>query len=578
MLSSRGRQIIGLLREGPRSGAELACHLGISRRTVVRDVALLNDLLVSAGAGSIEAEPSYHLTVSSERALSGLLTGDLSDRDRVIVGILTTHAPTLSQLAADTYLSRRAVQRAISQINEDFADVVRVEAHVGHGVVAHFASASPVDFMAALAIENPGIISELERVSDWEGMRRLLEVDIDEYLAKVMPYVTPRQARVQELCAIACAPSTSEEPGSWSVARAKSVRAFQAEKASLLFDLIRRRSEIVALVVRLLSEHGIKSTREDLSSLIFDHIIRCSLFPTLMPPEMRDQMREMRMKHPFEFDFGADLCECLRRFNPHLLMEADFLALYVLASTEGHDAEPVRIVLLCRRRSVAAINKYLIEQASDAAEIHVVGSEDEAFAALAEDPGFDLVVADEVPGDGSCPEGALRRDLVYQGILTSNEVEQVKKLIRRIGYQKGIANLLPRSSFVRVGGSRPYLEALEDGLAKLVVAGALGEHEARLVVERECQGARLQFGGVAFPHAITPEPSRTFRLLAICPDDEVEDEGEHLGFILVVLASQRQVDKSSIFSYLFTTLEGIGGRGRRLPTTWEEALDFFGNR
>ena len=213
---------------------------------------------------------------------------------------------------------------------------------MGQGVVARFAHVLPVDFLAALAIENLEIVSELERVSEWEGVHRLLAADTNEYLTQVAPYVTPRQARVQELCAMACAPSLSSGADSWSVLRARTVRGFQAYKANLLFELIQRRPEIVALVERLLSEHGIKSVREDLSSLIFGHIVRCSMFPTLMSSEMNERMREMRMKHPFEFDFGSELCDQLRRVNPQLLMGADFLSLYVLASIENYGVESVR--------------------------------------------------------------------------------------------------------------------------------------------------------------------------------------------------------------------------------------------
>lgn len=578
MLSPRSRQIVGLLREGPRSGAELADALGVSRRTVVRDVAQLNDLLLSVGAGSIESEPSYHLIVSSERALVSLVSGGLTDAERVLVAVLTSPAPNLSQLSADTYLSRRAVQRAISEINESYGSIVRVEAHVGQGVVARFASASPIDFAAALAIENHELAAEFGRVSDWEGMHQLLTTQTSEYLSRVVPYVTPRQARIQELCSIACAPSIDGGADGWSVARGKAVREFQAAKVRLLSELIRQRPEIVKLVMRLLSSHGISPTRDDLASLIFDHIVRCSMFPTLMSAEMRGQMREMRMKHPFEFDFGAELCDQLRRFNPHLLMEADYLSLYVLASIESYDDDAVRLLLLCRRHSVAAINKYLIGQVAETADIRVVDSEEAAFEALCEEPGFDLVVGDVLPGDGTRSEGVLHRDLIYQGVLSSASVERVRKLICKVAYEKGIASMLPQSSFVDVAGGRSYFEALRDGLDVLVERGVLTEHEAYLVVNREEKGERLHFGGVAFPHAITPEPSRTFRLFAISPDAPLDDEGESVGFVLVVLASHQQVDKSSIFSYLFTTLVGVDERVRTLPTSWQEAVEFFGGR
>ena len=86
MLSKRQRQLLRTLDEGPRSGSELARALGVSRRTVIREVASVSAWLESMGAGSIASDPNYHLVVTSDEALASLLVG----RDAAWVGGVVT--------------------------------------------------------------------------------------------------------------------------------------------------------------------------------------------------------------------------------------------------------------------------------------------------------------------------------------------------------------------------------------------------------------------------------------------------------------------------------------------------------
>ena len=50
-----------------------------------------------------------------------------------------------------------------------------------------------------------------------------------------------------------------------------------------------------------------------------------------------------------------------------------------------------------------------------------------------------------------------------------------------------------------------------------------------------------------------------------------------IGLIIVVLASQSQADKSSIFTYLLSVIEDAAARSEPLPRTYEETLRYLGS-
>ena len=78
-LTKREQVLVSMLRIRPRTGAELADILAISRRTVVREVASVNAKLEAERAGHIESGQRYRLEVGSEDCLRALLSDELSD-------------------------------------------------------------------------------------------------------------------------------------------------------------------------------------------------------------------------------------------------------------------------------------------------------------------------------------------------------------------------------------------------------------------------------------------------------------------------------------------------------------------
>ncbi|WP_117204349.1 HTH domain-containing protein [Paratractidigestivibacter faecalis] len=573
MLSKRQRQLLRTLDEGPRSGSELARALGVSRRTVIREVASVSAWLESMGAGSIASDPNYHLVVTSDEALASLLSQDLSDEARVLLCVLRTPGVAIAQVAEETYLSPRAVRAAMAEANDRLQGIASLEARVGYGIDARFTGMEAPDLLAALAMDNSGVLAELERSCGVDSLMRMVGEKSDEYRLLMEPYLSQGQLRIQTLAAAYCCAWIVPDSTGVADARVRAVSLFQGRKQRLLYRLITHRAAILARINEALSSHGIRPTREDLGSLIFDHVLRCALFPTLMSAEIQGQMRSMRMEHPFEFDFGSDLSESFREFDEHLYVEPDFLSLYVLASLEHYSQRPVRVLLVCSRPSVATINKTLIERGVDGVEIELADDEAQAKRLL-EQGTHDLVVGDSIVA--SRFSAGHDWDLSFSGVLSAAEVDRIRQLALRVLYECDIENLLPKGSYLElhVGGT-DYLSELSCGLKVLEERGALSAEETGLILDRENQGERLQLDGVAFPHSITPVMSATFRLLVIRPDVPLRDGGESIGLIVITLASQRLADKSSMFNYLFSVMHDAERSHARLPRSYGEVVSFL---
>lgn len=573
-LTKREQRLIALLRGRPRTGAELADELEVSRRTITREVAAVNAKLVGAGAGRIAADPTYRLEVSSADALRALVEDGLSDELAVLLSVLTSCDASLTSVAQETFLSRRALAAAVASINREYAGVLRLEPRAGRGIEVELSAAGEADFLASLASENPSLSQRLEEMCGWQAASRALGDDCERYVEEMSPYVSSRQAHLQTIAAMSVSPHVRGEAGLGAHARAAAAREFYRGKRELLFELVTRRAQIVDEIGELLRTYGIRSTRSDLCALIFDHVVRCALFPTLMSGEMKSQMRDMRLRHPFEFDFGDDLSSRLHDRDQRLLIEPDFLALYVLASMEERRTEQVSILVLCHRRSMSTINQRFIEQNVTNADVFVVCDESAAAVALSARD-WDLLVRDE---DGPTRSGAdVRWDMTFRGVLSSDELRLIRRLALDTLYRKNVARMLERENYLEVdSGEGDYLEVLEGALEELVESRRITADEAALVLEREHAGERLNLGGVALPHAITPVESETFRIFVLRPERAVFDGEERIELIIVVLASQRQADKSSIFSYLFSVIEGAAVRGSGLPRSYEETIDFLG--
>ncbi|WP_028263769.1 HTH domain-containing protein [Atopobium fossor] len=551
-LNGREKKLIQLLQKSPATGQQLADELGVSRRTVLRDVTRLNSLLESCGAGQIESGLNYRLRVDSQRALHTLVQNTYDETTEVLLAILTSSSITVGELSELTSLPLSTVRKSIDKLNMSYRDILHITSRVGRRLDMVFYKLGPVDLLAALCAQNRAIKDEVEFLAN-AGLTALgsLAPEVDEYHTKLEPWLSGVQAKIQINAAIATACFVQKTPASISLYRS-ALQSFIDEKVQTYKWLVDKRYELMGLAADLLNQHGVQGMSANLPNLIFDHIARASIFPTIMDDEFRAQTEELHIAHPFEFDFARIYCSRIELMHPGLLLEPELCALYVIGTASRSDVAPTSILLLSARKSLDTVNRTLLEQAIGDTNIVSV---DSVIAAMDkyQTQHFDLLIKDEV-FSGSDAE-ALPWNLSCRGILRDKDIAYLQRSVLYASYKKTLSTMLPAENYVALSVTESsYTEILSLGLNVFVQRSCMTAEEAAATLARERQGERLIFNGVAVPHCVTHVPSNSFRLFAICPTTAVSTQDEDITLILIVLASKNQDDKNTIFSYLYSTL------------------------
>ena len=566
--SGRERSIVLALREGPASGAELASRLGVSRRTVLRDIARANDVLRRSGAGRIEAEPIYKLSVQSQDALDALLSSVFDDETAVLLAVLTSPHATMMEVEERTGLSGAAVKACVGSASHRYSRILSIGLKSGRGIEVAFKTSTPVDFLAALAARDRVVFSELEPLArPWMSAAGLMSEEIESFQREMQPWLTLQEARTQIFAAIAVAPFDLDEALSLSVAR-MAIDRLISRKRDLHSWLLAHRYELIGRASDLLASHGMRVTRPDLPTVMFEHIARSAMFTTLMTDEFRTQVNRIRIDHPIEFDFAQDLCEYLESLRADVFLEHELCALYVIGTGLCSSGQPLKVLLLCGRRSLESVNRAMLENTFGNVAITSVYDAQSAKREY-ETGAYSILIRDDSFADVGLEE--LPWNLICRGILGDADLTALRRAVSDSQYRTSLPVILPETSFgeVEVGGDN-YLSVLSRGLDLFLERGVMRREEAASVMARECQGQCLRFNGVAVPHCITALSSDRPRLLALTLDEPVEIGGEQINLIVMVLVSKLQEDKSSIFSYLYSMLGN--GASPHLDLGYQELL------
>ena len=555
MLSNRQRQVIKYLQNDSYTGKELAGFLQVSQRTVIRDIARINDFLSIAAVGYIESDPNYHLVIQDRQGLQSILSSVLTDENRVLVTLVTTANLTLDTLADTTWLSPAAVRRIIEALNLRYQGVLFIDLVVGQGIVVEFNNILPVDFLAGLASQNLAVAYELEKMSlHTNPILGLMDAEIVEYEDKVCKWITHRQANLQEMSAVACAPLCYRSKSNQLQASKASLMDVFAQKILLMNRITSYHDDIIFNMRKLMKNNSVPISDELLEAM-YVHAVRCSLFPTYMTYELSSQMAELRLKHPFEFDFATDLTHYLYSLDKAFKVESDFLALYVIAALQQITDKGYSVLVLGGKKSITHLNRLMLEQALETAQIELVYDVEEAKELLSKNE-YSLKICFSRSGLQQIEDW----DLYCSGMLGANDIKKIERLTQFADYKRDFAKLLPEGAFItcEVDTDDTYLDVLDRGLCGLVDKGVITQIEADGLYERELQGERLHFANIAFPHGLTKTPSNTFRLFAIAPSKPIYDQSLQVNIMIGVLASTKQTDFNSIFSYLLEHTQKSG--------------------
>lgn len=577
MLNIRAQHLIRLLQEADQTGKELATALDTSRRTVIRDISIINSLFAERQIGQIQSGKNYHLEITEEAGFQQLLNGFRREQDIVLFELLRRPSITLPELSDLTYLSRATLLSLFGKLNQEFHSVLTITTKSGEGIVLTIHKTSRIDLLAYLLREHKTFYAESPYPQE-KLVKSVLPAVQSVVPQRLFDYLTQGQLIAQiTACAIGkqfTAEFKSEIQLDLSMYRQIPVQLRQilenyyGTKVALLnaITVSEVREQVLTLNDRrILAQHERSFVTE-----IFSHLCRCAMFPTFADTQLVKQITKLEINNPFVFDLAFALTEKLSQRFPSVDIEPQFIALYTLHTVDAPKEQNVSALLVFSQQAVGRINQMIVSEQIPNIDIAEVSLADIGMEPLAID-NYDLIL---VNGRGEdLPATIPRIDMVFNGIIGSQEIIKLKKLTDNSFFEQKLPVFFPPEHFLNVTVKGDEADVLTTGLQQLQADGQISAAAVDDLLEREQMSNQLVLNAVSVPHA-TANIAGTYELFVIKPNLEqvLKIDHQSITLFLCILVKNDIADPGKIFTYIYKHLVSVTGEQLAAATDYEQVL------
>ncbi|MDG3061253.1 HTH domain-containing protein [Lacticaseibacillus casei] len=563
MLPLREVKILRLLSQQDFSGDELAKQLKASRRTIVRDIAAINDEIQKNRIGSITAQNKYHLTTLNPGKLTTLLNTSRDEANEILLRLCMQKTIAMGDLTSDMFLSRAQVTDYLTDLNSDYQDLLHISTRPGTGVTINMKRLTRIDLAADCLFEFPQLLAKV--APGIENTQR-----INTYLAQnACPYMTwviDSQWRAQVISAFICRSSAKTYDSETAVTAG--VNQFVQSREKLLAGLIAKHTSLMKSFSNMADKFQLEAIGQKTLESLFTHFGRECAFPRPLSTLSNYDITRLAAQNPVAFDFAQAVTDELLKADKQIWMDANFLALYIVQAINQREVKPVKILFLAPRMSLAQINATIIQQKLHNIVLDTVHSLTEAESAYAKGH-FDLAIAN-VRND-VIEQSSIKFALTFSAVASEDDMTTLEQLVNGQYYHDNIAAMLAPNHFTNVAVTDKFLPALKKGLQIFSDAGLLAEEDLVKIVEREEAGNQLVLNHISIPHIVTASVS-DYRLFAIKPEEKVTVENQEVYLMVIVLVGTSQAEKNTIFSYLYQTLRQYSTANIRQVQSYQQVI------
>ncbi|CAH0415893.1 HTH domain-containing protein [Periweissella fabaria] len=569
MLAVREIKLLNLLRDSDYSGESLAKELNVSRRTIIRTIARLNEQLTSLAIGKIITTPNYNLVVDDNNQLMALLEQGRDEQNLIILLLAMHGSLPLAEIMDTLFLSRNTVLEYVEQINQEYQTLFVITAQPRIGLELQPQRLTLTDLVANFIYEYPHLLAKLPPVSSQAEIELLGTTIINPYTK----WITPEQWQKQLLAVLLTKqpyqtgptyPMPHELP--LTSHQAQQLAYFIGQRITNLQLILQAKADIINSTMQLAVAFQLVDLPSTTYEAIFDHLCREVAFPrptiTLSPLEIR----EIKGQNPIAFEFANTLIADLMVQFPMQWWDAQFLALYIVQAIAQHANVPIKILFLSQRPSLTRINTSILEQQLPQIELKIAYSLAD-FKNLLVKETFDLKVLNAQRT--LSVETRTIFDYTFQTIITEHDLQMLSKLISGKHYYKHLPDFMPQDNFITIDNdpNDDYFMVLADGLEHFVTANQLSPYDCHELINRELAGNQLLLQHVAIPH-IMAKHVQEYQIFGIKLTHPVQLADQTVTLILAVLVGSSQTTKTNLFSYLYQTLQQVS-----LPTI-DTAMDY----
>lgn len=563
MFSERQKKLLEILETGNFSGNELANKLGISRRTVVREIKEINSYLQKDKIGIIYAKNIYRLKILQKSKFYSILNSSIPDKYILLFNLLV-HAPiSIDDLSSLSLLSRKNILQNIKLLNNEYSKAFNIQMIQGKGINIDFELLNRVDLIASLLQRFPDFINIVngDALDD-------KSINVKKYLEMILPVVDQMSEYItkfeieQQIKAMALLKfsgnSKIHEP------LIVTIKNFYMSKSELYSKLVLQKDQILTVIKRCLLRYKVYNF--EITNLIYFHLLRSAVFPIVFSKLPASQKNEIQISNPLSFDLTNELRTSLNESFPQVYLNNSFLVLYsIMAFKNQSRKSKQKILLLSNSNALGSINKMLLEQMikNTACTLKVNSS-------LCGDEKYDLVIMN---GNIDPLSNANQADYIFDGILDKKDTEKIQLILSDKFYGNICRTELKKDQILSYSESTSdYFCALTTCLESFCNNSKIVEEDRSALLNREREGNQLTIGSAAIPHIISRNIEQPYVLLTIFLQKEVIIKSQRINTILIVLVNQDVKDKGGIFKYLYSRLNKISNENR---LTKEKLLEAF---
>ncbi|WP_163655651.1 HTH domain-containing protein [Listeria sp. PSOL-1] len=519
MLNERQIKILDLLRGNFFLGEELSEFLHVSRRTIVRDIIMIDFWLKEEKIGYIERSRGYKLNIINQRLLNKFLLKLEADERTLLFELLTHAALSISEIQEKLYLSKKEIMNIIKNSNEKYLNYFQITSKSNKGIFINESSYKKLDILSSLLVSSG---------------ENLVVDEASIYEEPWMRYMTSKQKRAQWL---ACQTATK-------------YHSYMIEKAACCKQLLT--IDLSPILRKINQTYNLVYQENKLLEQIKNHLLRNLAFPNYFDGKASEQIRILKSKNPFSFDFSTAFVQQISLYFKDVYIDPDYLALYVINEESMASNETIHVLMAEDKYSIGSINSMMLTEQIEGIEVDVVHTMEEVKNAL-KNTTYDLTIGEK---EFMLTE-AFRFDYQYDGLFSSTDLSNIRKRIEQVTIRNHLKENFKEETFYCLEAeNKGFIEALNAGMDYFVRKQLLSVKEAEQIKLREIAGNQLVVNHVSMPHISTQLNHHSqFRLLYIHLKAAVSLNDELIYGILIVLVDQNATSYSQIFSYLYNHLK-----------------------
>lgn len=540
MLTNRQLRILQYLLEKSYSGADLARLLETSRRTIIRDIAMLDEWLVNNDYGQINNSKHYSLVVVDAVRIQSELQKLQFQKYRVLYLLLTHYSVTLDELADSLLMRKKEIDETIRTINKEYQSLLVIEKKVSKGVFLNITDYERINLLASLLFSHSKLVSN-QMVRLIKQVQRYLEENSDDsQVSTILLFETGQQLGLQRLSFLICQQASLIEVEFNDYLEQKLCRIDKIQNFNLAKVLTKMNQ-----INKLSLEIG------TCAKMIMQHLQRTISFPSYFEINVDNQFKTLKIEYPFIFEVASILSLEMQNFLDVLYIDSQYIALYMI-NAQQISQSLVSIIMYEERHSISSINEKLLSDQIKNINLQVAHSVDDLARMINQDMVTILIV------DRSQLTKLIKyeTDYIFDGLINNDDLVKIQNLVGTKIISQEITNEFQNRNFLTVSSQLDFATTLASGLKQLVALGEVTQRQVNAIKERELAGNQLIIGHLSIPH-IKADITEPFKLCYLKLDTSVKLQNNVVDAMLIVLVSTFSNEYTQLFSYLYTQFKDV---------------------